>query len=276
MNNFMKYNFDIQDIVIACYVARGNGTPIHKNRPSHGIVFNTGGVTNYIFDETKIISTHENDILYLPKGSNYTVNLQGEGEDGCYAINFQLFNEISFNPFKFRTKNQKSFIGLFKNTEQAWRLKKSGFEMKCKALLYNILFDLKKEYEAGYISKNKTRLISPAIDYIHTEYTNDNIDISYIADLCHISEAYFRRIFFKSFGISPIKYINNLKHERTDFCTLVANSALPSFTSDMTSEKETSACVIIPISDIEANPTFYCVINGKDKSKFQALLKHLE
>lgn len=37
-----------------------------------------------------------------------------------------------------------------------------------------------------------------------------------------------------------------VQHERTDFCTLVANSALPSFTSDMTSEKETSACVIIP------------------------------
>ena len=67
-----------------------------------------------------------------------------------------------------------------------------------------------------------------------------------------------------------------VQHERTDFCTLVANSALPSFTSDMVSEKETSARVIIPISDIEAIPTFYCVINRKDKSKFQALLKHLE
>lgn len=67
-----------------------------------------------------------------------------------------------------------------------------------------------------------------------------------------------------------------VQHERTDFCTLVANSALPSFTSDMTSKKETSARVIIPISDTEANPTFYCVMNRKDKSKFQALLKHLE
>lgn len=67
-----------------------------------------------------------------------------------------------------------------------------------------------------------------------------------------------------------------VQHERTDFCTLVANSALPSFTSDMALEKDTSARVIIPISDKEANPVFYCVMNKKDKLKFQALLKYLE
>ena len=29
-----------------------------------------------------------------------------------------------------------------------------------------------------------------------------------------MSESYFRRIFLKNYGISPIKYINNLKIER--------------------------------------------------------------
>lgn len=212
MDDFMKYNFDIKDIVVVCYVSAGSGTPVHKNRSSHGIVFYTGGKTDFTFDQTKTISIHENEIVYLPKGSNYTVRSHGKG--GCYAINFQLFNDISFAPFKFKTKNQKGFIDLFKNTEQTWRLKNSGFEIKCKSLLYSILFDLRKEYEAGYISKSKISLISPAIEYIHTQYTKDNIDISYIAGLCNMSEAYFRRIFFKSFGISPVKYVNNLKIDR--------------------------------------------------------------
>lgn len=212
VKNFMKYNFDIESIVISCYVAPGSGVPVHKNRSSHGIVFHTGGVRHYTFDETNTITICENDILYLPKGSNYTVSSQQNG--GCYAINFQLFSKASFEPFKFKAKNHRNFISLFQNAEQAWRQKNSGFEMKCKSLLYNILFDLRKEYELGYIAKDTISLIKPAIDYIYTEYTNDNIEISYLAELCNMSEAYFRRIFLKNFGISPIKYINNLKIDR--------------------------------------------------------------
>lgn len=212
MKNFMEYNFDIESILISLYVPAGKGMPVHKNRLSHGIVFQTDGIRRYTFEKTNTITVRENDIIYLPKGSNYTVDAQGGG--GCYAINFQLFNNISFEPFKFKPKKHKNFFGLFQNTEQVWKQRNSGFEMKCKSLLYNILFDLRKEYELGYITKDTISLIKPAIDYIHSEYTNDNIEISHLAELCNISEAYFRRIFLKSFGISPIKFINNLKIDR--------------------------------------------------------------
>jgi len=212
MQNFMKYSFDIKSIVLACFVAAGNGTPVHNKRPSHGIVFHDSGVRQYTFDETNTITVLENDILYLPKGSNYTVESREPG--GCYAINFQLFGDVLFEPFKFKAKNHKSFTGLFQNAEQVWRKKESGFEMKCKSLLYNILFDLRKEYEIGYIPSTQSNLLRPAIDYINTEYTNDNIDISHLAALCNMSESYFRRIFLKCFGVSPVKHINNLKIER--------------------------------------------------------------
>ena len=212
MKNFMKYNFDIKDIVFSCHVVAGGGTPVHQNRPSHGIVFYTDGIHRYTFDKKNTITISENEIIYLPRGSNYTVSAQEKG--GCYATNFQLFDGISFEPFKFRVKNQKNFLALFQKAEQEWRKKPSGFELKCKALLYNIIFDLRKEYELGYITKDTASLIQPAVDYIYDEFINDNIEISCLAELCNMSEAYFRRIFLRNFGISPIKYINNLKIDR--------------------------------------------------------------
>lgn len=66
-----------------------------------------------------------------------------------------------------------------------------------------------------------------------------------------------------------------VQHERSDFCTLVENSALPSFTSDMVTDGKTGSRVVIPITDKEANPTFYCVMKRKDKSRFQALLNQI-
>ena len=212
MKDFMNYNFDVESIRLSCFVPIGGGRNVHKNRPSHGIVFYGGGMRSFTFDETDTVTVGGNEILYLPKGSNYTIESHIDGD--CYAINFQTYSDVSFEPFKFKVKNHKFFVDAFKASEQAWRQKVSGYEMKCKSLLYDIIFNLRKEYEMGYAAKKTLTLIKPAIDYINANYTNDNIEIKYLSELCNISEAYFRRIFLKSFGISPIKYINNLKIDR--------------------------------------------------------------
>ena len=212
MKDFMNYNFDIESIMLSCFVPIGGGKKVHKNRPSHGIVFYGSGRRNFTFDETDTITVCDNEILYLPKGSNYTIESQNDGD--CYAINFQTYSDVSFAPFKFKVRNHKFFADAFKSSEQAWRQKTSGYEMKCKSLLYDIIYSLRKEYEIGYVAKNTLTLIKPAIDYINASYTNVNIEITYLSELCNISEAYFRRIFLRSFGTSPIKYINDLKVNR--------------------------------------------------------------
>ena len=208
----MRYNFDIESIDLAILVTPSITDPTHKNRPNHGIIFRKAGATDYCFEKNNLLHTRENDIVYIPKGANYTVS--SYARSCCYAINFQLFNNISFNPFNFKTKNFAKFLKLFQDCELTWRTKHSGYEMKCMSLLYSILYNLRTEYEIGYISSNSIKLIKPAIDFIHAEYTNENISISHLSSICDMCETYFRRIFFKCFGTSPIKYINNLKIER--------------------------------------------------------------
>ena len=116
-----------------------------------------------------------------------------------------------------------------------WRAKASGFELKCKSELYDILYHLRKEFELGYISKSDSEIIKPAIDYIHQEYTNDNICIAYLAQRCGISETYFRRVFQKTFATSPLKYINQLKISRAKKLISSAMLRWQSFPAFMTS-----------------------------------------
>lgn len=214
MEAFMKYDFNIEKILVACCVAPGTGKPVHINRPSHGLAIYTGGECYFDFDGKKI-HVKKNDLIYLPKHSNYTVQSISQDMTGkCYAINFDITEQTDFQPFVIRIKNTNGFFGWFKQAELAWRTKSSGFQMECKANLYNILFTLRKEFELGYVSKNISVIIEPATTYIHENYTNGNINIAYLADLCGISETYFRRIFKKTKGISPLKYINDLKISR--------------------------------------------------------------
>lgn len=212
MNKFMEYDFCIKEIVLACYVGKGEGLSKHRNRASHGLAFMLDGNKDYIFSCGKRINTKKNDIIYLPKHSDYDVKSIVSGD--CYAINFDVDEEISFDAFVMSVKNSANVMEHFKTARKIWTAKRPGYELKCKAELYNILYLMQKEYLAEYIPHNKYEIVRPAVDYIHKHYTDELLNIEELAGLCGITPVYFRKLFAGFYGTSPIKYINNLKITR--------------------------------------------------------------
>lgn len=211
MKEFMDCDFNIEKIFVACCVLPGCGTNMHTNRASHGLAFYPDMECTFNF-EGKRLTAKKNSIIYLPKGSSYIVEKSSGHENvGCYAINFDISKNTGFSPFVFEIKNTSKVLSLFQQSESVWRTRKTGFHMECKANLYNIICTMKKEYELGYITKLSKDMLSAGVEYIKENYTDAHIDIAYLASLCNISETYFRRQFGKQYGISPVKYINNLK-----------------------------------------------------------------
>ena len=147
----------------------------------------------------------------MPKGSDYDVVSDACGD--CYAINFDIDEDIAFTPFCTEVKNFTAVAEMFKNAEKAFRQKKPWYEMQCKAELYSILCILRSEHETGYVPGSKRSIIAPAVEYIHSEYTGGSIEIPKLAELCGVSGVYFRRLFHDCLGMSPVKYINKLKIE---------------------------------------------------------------
>lgn len=208
----MSFNFHIDKIVIACCVVKGAGKVNHRNRPSHGLALYTSGCTMLRFHSGKQFELNKNDIMYLPKHSNYDVSLVTPGD--CYAINFDFEAPCQFEPFVLHTKNGSGFLEHFKTANMIWNKKALGTEMKCKAELYNILYMMQQEFSAGYIPNAKYKLILPAVDCIHQNYTQEPLSITELAALCNITPEYFRSIFKNYFGVSPLTYINGLKISR--------------------------------------------------------------
>lgn len=213
MKNFMNSDFNITNIMLATYVKPGTGEPVHKNRASHGIAVNISQNPNdakkYVFSDEKVVSVGQNEIIYMPKGSSYTVCSKISGN--CYAINFDISENIDFEPFSFKLKNASAFIKEFEKATELWKNKNTAFHMQCKSILYNIISMMQSEYNSKYMARSTANLIAPAVEYIKKNYTNESICISELSAMCDISEDYLRKIFKNTFGISPRKYINDMK-----------------------------------------------------------------
>lgn len=211
MKNFMNRDLNIDKIIMSYYFASKTKEPSQKNRKNHALLYIVNAERTYSFNDGEEFNVKNGDLLFIPKEHPYTVSSK-EIREG-YAICFET-KEANLEPFILRPKNSSYFLDSFKTASNAWSNKSIGYQMRCKAELYNIICNMQSEYLLTYVSQSTKNRLSPALEYIHKEYTKDNLSIPYLADLCGMSEVLFRRHFKNSMGLSPLKYINNLKISR--------------------------------------------------------------
>ena len=208
-------NVTVSQIAVALYLPQGKGRPIHRDRPTHGIVFNVGCVSIYHFESGEELTVRSGDCVYLPKNSNYTAQrfeISDTKGSGVYAINFLTLDAQESNrPWTMPIKGKDELISLFSKAASAWSKQDVGYHEECYAALYRILRRLKREH-SQYAPKEKiAAALAPALRYIDEHYQTESIPISKLASLCGVSEAYLRRQFQKVFAVSPAVYVRNLR-----------------------------------------------------------------
>lgn len=162
--------------------------------------------------ENKSFSVRKGDVLYLPKHADYTQKTDGEKLIAIHFINYSFNRKNKIEIIK--AENVEFVEKLATEMYDIWKEKKQGYRYKCTSLLYELLYFLNcQEHEHIIDSVTSDQKIKTAIDYIHTNFRSGDIDISYLAEMCAISETYFRKLFKKIYEISPKQYILNLKLE---------------------------------------------------------------
>ena len=205
----------ITSISAAVLVTRGMGTPVHNNRPAHGIAMSINCGSVYTFSDGRSFVCNSGQCIYLPKGSSYTVSesktskLIFSGNTGVYAINFHTLDDDINEPRVFTVKSVESMISDFAFAENAWRGRSSVLREDCFISLYRIIRRLKKESELDSLEYGE--VLAPALDYITAHYTEENIRLSTLASLSGVCEPYLRRLFNKAFSVSPAVYIRALR-----------------------------------------------------------------
>ena len=104
--------------------------------------------------------------------------------------------------------NEK-IAALFKKAFVTWIQKNDGYYLECLSIVYKILAELQK---SSYMPIAQTEKIKSALDYIQTHFlTAETISSEHLAHLCGISYSYIKKLFIQKFGVSPKRYILQLK-----------------------------------------------------------------
>ena len=178
------------------------------------LLFLNGCKITYNDINGKEIVAESGDVVYTPIGSEYKAWLSDfqSVTSHTIGINFQLYNEmgdsivLSDNIQVFKGFRYPGLSSMFK------RFLDHGINdniIENRIFLMEIFSLIAKEsYNASIPDK-----FIKAITYLD-EHIAENPSISTLAELCEISEVYFRKRFKEYMGESPVEYRNTLRLER--------------------------------------------------------------
>ena len=155
--------------------------------------------------KTQKLYMEDNCVSYFPARLDYS---RAASVDEMIVVHFDTTN-YSTNNIEFFVPNDPDALSkLFLNIYDAWNKKELGYKFKCSAILCEIFAEC---YTQNYVSKPKSSQIHNSVDYLLKNYKKSDLSIKEIASKSFMSEVYFRKLFKEEFGISPQKYIINLR-----------------------------------------------------------------
>jgi AraC-like DNA-binding protein len=206
IDNIEIYNVSFSDSVEVNYMNNG--------RSKNLLHLSLCGTRCYETENLKF-TVEPNTIVFIPDKTKYTTHAINTDISPCNGINI-CFDLKGFNLFEKMIYTEtdlvsKSIINEFKKINDLWTRSPLSI-LNLKASVFNLLSMLATICEHN--SKDYV-VLKPAIDYL-TEHYKENLPISFFAELCNLSESYFRKTFKAYMGLSPIDYRNELRFAKAE------------------------------------------------------------
>lgn len=175
---------------------------VMNDRPSLGLSFKLYGKSVYTQNGKEYISDNKN-ILFIPKGASYTAKTISDSK--CVVINFNSFNaDFGTDIIKIPISDEviEELCDLLNDLSATYDESFGHYRNMSK--LYKIF-----ELIFCQSAKSDNSGFGLVLKYIDENIGKANITNAELAELVGFSEVYFRKLFKKRFGTSPIQYVIN-------------------------------------------------------------------
>lgn len=198
--NALNYKWE-REKIFSCF---------HSPKTVNMLLYLDGCSAEYTLKNGEKLYAHSGDITYTPIGSEYSIRLfDFENEhSGTFGINFYLYDSenlpfvLSNDVLIFHLEDKHNYKLLFSKVVLHSEVAIPCYG-KMKAGMYDLLLNLAASHKLDRFKRYN--LISTGILYME-ENVEQELSIAEIAELCNVSETYFRRLFKDYSGMSPVEY----------------------------------------------------------------------
>jgi len=184
----------------------------NRGRRHHGLIFTFENTEILTFDDREIKAI-PNSVVYIPKGAQYSLELDGEYSLDIY-IDFELAEGGGYHPpFRIRFDEGDSIKNYFQDAEKTWNKNSPNKQAALKSIFYKICAHIIKKSES-YLNPDGYSKIAESINYLHKHYLENDFKVSSLSEMSGISSRYYERLFYRKFGQTPKEYVLFLKIER--------------------------------------------------------------
>ncbi len=199
------------------------GSSSHKVLPRihNALVYRVKGKADFHFGDGRTISTGAGEIFYCPANLGYDV----EYDDGeIIAVHFDM-NGISPIPEVIVPAFGRKVSDIFFNMLDIWTEHKSGY-------YYITLAELFEIFSLCCIDKNNRTYAKKeyicAAEYLISNALSEIGDISSVCAEFNVSESGFRNYFHGVYGVSPVKYITEIRIREAEKLLVSTNDTIES------------------------------------------------
>ena len=185
------------------------------------------GKVEYTLKNGKKLQAKSGDLVYIPAGAEYITNFSLDSNliISSVGVNFKLYSEtgeyLTHNEiFIFNSTNVKKVIYEIERLSYTFNQTKNKFN----AEIYNIFNILTDEFYQTETFSEDFQTIKDGVEFLHQNYYKD-FELTYLAEICNVSEVYFRRLFKKLLGFSPSEYRIKLRLEKA--CDYLKFTTIP-------------------------------------------------
>ena len=171
------------------------------------LIFHFSGHATVYFDDL-VLETNPNTIRFLPQGETKRYDVLRHERGECIDVCFRADRPLSDHAFVIDVAHNEKLGALFKKLFSTWVSKKEGYYFESVSLLYRIFAEMQKDIS---VPKQHRSKIAPAVEMIHSEFLTRDFALCELAAACNMGESYFQKLFKEIHGISPKRYIIQLK-----------------------------------------------------------------
>lgn len=198
--------------------------PAGGGRKYDGLIFITEGQTLYRFGDRKF-TAQAGDILYLAKGSTYSMDVQSASYSFIFA-DFDFAGPARPQSEKFSVRRVKETENLFRRLLYKWQRKSSAYYEECMSLLYAVYAEVLQVETERYLPASRRQTVERAVSYMVEHIGEEELGVAEISAAVGVGAAALRRMFAAAYGMPPVRYLLFLRLERAKELILYSDCSL--------------------------------------------------